>query len=67
MHTKPDLLKRMIYTNSEVLAGCLDRAIMQTTAGEAIDPSLATIVDGVMRGSSGENGKLVSYLRNQLA
>lgn len=42
-----------------LVAGCLDRAIVQTSAGETIDSSLATIVDGVLRSSSGENGKLV--------
>ena len=40
-------------------AGCLDRAILQTSEGQKIDPKLWTIVDGVLRSSSRENGKLV--------
>lgn len=43
----------------DVVAGCLDRAIIQISKGETIDPSLWAIVDGVLRSSSGENGKLV--------
>lgn len=40
-------------------AGCLDRAIAETAAGEASDPNLQIIVDSVLKNNSGENGKLV--------
>jgi len=40
-------------------AGCLDRAIKQTSRGEKLDPKLSAIVDSVLRSSSNENGKLV--------
>ena len=43
-----------------IIAGCLDRAIQQTSAGEPIDPKLSAIVDSVLRSGSSENGKLVS-------
>lgn len=50
----------MIYV--DMLAGCLDRAIKQTQKGEKIDPKLSSIVDSVLRSSTGENGKLVGPL-----
>ncbi len=45
-----------------IIAGCLDRAIQQTAAGETMSPKLSAIVDGVLRSGSSENGKLVRLL-----
>jgi 26S proteasome regulatory subunit N2 len=41
-------------------AGCLDRAITMTNRGEKVEGGLHAVVDGVMRSSTGDNGKLVS-------
>ncbi|ORY27990.1 endopeptidase [Naematelia encephala] len=41
-----------------IIAGCLDRAIAETNAGQPLDRGLAAIVDGVLHSSTGENGKL---------
>ncbi|WWC64974.1 uncharacterized protein I303_107588 [Kwoniella dejecticola CBS 10117] len=45
-----------------IISGCLDRAIDQTSRDERIDPALSNIVDGVLRSTSGENGKLAMGL-----
>lgn len=41
------------------VAGCLDQAIDKTQKGEDIPADLQSIVDSVLRSSSGENAKLV--------
>ncbi|WVQ77147.1 hypothetical protein IAR50_006830 [Cryptococcus sp. DSM 104548] len=45
-----------------IVAGCLDQAIEMTQRGEKIPVDLQNIVDAVLRGSSGENGKLAMGL-----
>lgn len=42
------------------VAGCLDQAIDKTQRGEDIPADLQSIVDSVLRSSTGENAKLVS-------
>ncbi|TYJ57313.1 hypothetical protein B9479_002046 [Cryptococcus floricola] len=45
-----------------IISGCLDQAIEMTQRGEKIPVDLQNIVDAVLRGSSGENGKLAMGL-----
>lgn len=58
---------RILLLESSRPAGCLDRAIKQTSRGEKLDPKLSAIVDSVLRSSSNENGKLVSGVKRHLA
>jgi 26S proteasome regulatory subunit N2 len=56
----PDFHCMRMQQEADAVAGCLDRAITMTNRGEKVEGGLHAVVDGVMRSSTGDNGKLVS-------